>query len=141
MGQTDGSCTPILALCLPAIGATTPLILGRICAVLAGTSDVSKRETVEIALAEVLNNVVEHGCNAACGAVALKLSLTKTKIAVTVTDWGQPYPESAIPDGNPPDPYALEEGGYGWFLIKSLATDIRYTRIKQTNHLYLKFPI
>jgi len=36
-----------------------------------------------------------------------------------------------------PDPNDLQEGGYGWFLIRSLMTDVTYERRHKTNHLSL----
>ncbi len=35
----------------------------------------------------------------------------------------------------------LPEGGFGWFLIKDLAKDLKYRRIGQENHLHLRIAI
>lgn len=127
-----------LSLCLPAIGATTPVILQRVDDTIADSDFEAQRDTVQIALGEVLNNVIEHGyASEVLGATAIKLQISKTRLSLEVTDWGQPYPNLALPDGDLPDPLQMAEGGYGWFLIKTLMSDVIYTRRGDANHLTL----
>ena len=132
----------ILSLCVPALGATTPVILSRVDAVLCKTRFEKTRDSVQIALAEVLNNVIEHGYrDASAGAVAVSLSDEDGVLRIMVTDWGHAYPDHTVPDGTLPDPTEMSEGGYGWFLIKTLMTDVTYERQLGANHLSLRLAV
>ncbi len=131
---------PLTELCLPALDAATPLILIRIDqAVL--QSDLSHlRDDVQIALAEALNNVSEHGyAKSDPGAVALRVAQQADRLEICLTDWGRSFPNSTMPEGISPAPESLCEGGYGWFLIRALASEIRYLRTDGQNRLCLTF--
>jgi|TARA_B110000908_G_C10198241_1_gene424027 serine/threonine-protein kinase RsbW len=87
--------------------------------------------TVELVLAEALNNIVEH---------ALSRATKHTKIEIcgyhdisglhlTVIDCGAPMPDETAPitkapnlDVNTDD---MPEGGFGWYMIHTLATNVR----------------
>ncbi len=103
--------------------------------------------TVELVLAEALNNVVEH---------ALATTLEQTTIEIrgrygaaglhlTVIDRGAPMPDGAAPVAKTPnldvEANDMPEGGFGWYLIHTLATDVRYVRIGTANHLSLQLPV
>jgi len=99
---------------------------------------------VEIAMAEVLNNVVEHACADHPGArFTVTLSVSDTSLDVVVTDPGKPLPGLSLPPGEAPDqnrPRAhLPEGGFGWFLIRRLTTSLSYERTAKGNRLALVF--
>ncbi|MCU0815889.1 MAG: ATP-binding protein [Cypionkella sp.] len=85
--------------------------------------------TAQLVLAEVLNNIVEHAYTCDGGDIALTCRLTGGDLAVRVVDRGCPLPKGAA---EPPGPAALagglSEGGYGWFLIRSLTRDLTYHR-------------
>ena len=99
--------------------------------------------TVELVLAEVLNNVVEH---------ALATSTHSTTIEVRghhdglglhlmIVDQGVPMPTGRAPVGLAPDLDVtradLPEGGFGWFMIHALAKNVHYRRVHSENHLSL----
>lgn len=87
------------------------------------------RLNVQIVLAEALNNVVEHGyAGVDTGVMSLGLTADRHLVQVTLTDWGQAYPDLTIPAAKTPDPMALAEGGYGWFLIHNLTSELAYRR-------------
>ncbi len=103
--------------------------------------------TVELVLAEALNNVVEH---------ALATTFEQTTIEIrgrygaaglhlTVIDRGAPMPDGAAPVAKTPnldvEANDMPEGGFGWYLIHTLATDVRYVRIGTANHLSLQLPV
>lgn len=98
---------------------------------------------LEILLAEILNNVVEHGHDKISDGVAtVSIALTKTELEITVVDEGNPMPDLRLPDGKlvggaPGQiPLAdLPEGGFGWALIRMLADRIGYQRINEQNRL------
>lgn len=87
--------------------------------------------TVELVLAEVMNNIVEHAYQEAPdGMIDLHVSAVPTGLSFVFLDDGAP-----MPDGHPPlktlPPITAEvddlpEGGFGWFLIRELAHDLEY---------------
>ena len=95
---------------------------------------------VEIVLAEVLNNVVEHAYAAhGRGVVEVEVELTPAALLFRVLDDGRPMPEGDAPAGAAHDLDVvtddLPEGGFGWFLIRELTDDLRYRRIGNRNEL------
>ena len=138
MVPADPKDHPVLSLCLPALDATTPLIIENVVTALQNAKRASLSDHATIALAEVLNNVVEHGyATDTCGAVSVTLSDKAKSVVITVQDWGIAYPHDALPSGDMPDPTHLAEGGYGWFLIKTLVSDVAYERARRSNILTL----
>ncbi|RVT82136.1 ATP-binding protein [Rhodobacteraceae bacterium CCMM004] len=84
---------------------------------------------LELVLAEVLNNVVEHAYGAAArGLVDVRVGAVRGQIDCTVVDAGRPMPGGAMPPGTPPAPFPEPEGGFGWMIIRQLAQDLSYRR-------------
>ena len=134
--------SPFIALCVPALDGLTPDLLHKVDQALAESDAAPLRDDVQVVLAEVINNVVEHAyAGPGFGAVALRVTLTKTSLCLHLTDWGHPFPASVKPAGQMPDPQDRNEGGYGWFLIRALASRTRYTRKTGQNRLCLLFCI
>ncbi len=100
------------------------------------------RSRAEIVLAEVLNNIVEHAYAEAPGQITLEMSLRPDKVECSICDTGAQMPGLALPEGKlaSRDPDNLPEGGFGWFLIRSLTEDLRYARQNDANHLYFCLP-
>ncbi|MCA8882923.1 MAG: ATP-binding protein [Rhodobacteraceae bacterium] len=101
--------------------------------------------TVEMVLAEILNNVVEHAYHdRAGGHILLKITCTENGIRITVADDGTPIngalPEgrAALKDGTELDD--LPEGGFGWSLIRMLVNDLQYHSGDGRNHLRCVVP-
>ena len=96
------------------------------------------RGTVELVLAEVLNNIVEHAYAGGTGPVEVDLWATNTGLSFRVADAGSAMPDGTLPPGQLPDlpPFGdgpseladLPEGGFGWHLIRSLTRDLTYAR-------------
>ncbi len=102
--------------------------------------------TLEIVLAEALNNVVEHAHESdGIGVAHVALTRHTDKIEVEIRDHGIPLPDTRIPAAALPsidvDICDLPEGGFGWFMIHSLATEVRYARVGQSNHLSLQLSV
>lgn len=105
----------------------------------------------ELVLAEVLNNVVEHAFSDLDGGrIELTVAPGETGLSCEVRDNGRPMPGGAPPGGTPPAAgrpardemlEALPEGGFGWFLIRSLAREIAYARKDGGNLLGLRIPL
>ena len=130
--------TPIAALCLPALDIVTPVILSRICTAIRDAGCGAVCDTAQIVLAEALNNVAEHAYPArALGAVTVFVEIKRNTLRLQITDWGAPVPTERLTTNEPPDPLSMAEGGYGWFLIRSLVTDLSYDRRGCRNDLTL----
>jgi len=102
--------------------------------------------SVEIALAEALNNVVEHAYpEGAPGDVKLVLRHGRTGLLIEIRDSGKPMPNGRTPAGHhPTDRHPknnLPEGGFGWFLIRELARDLVYDRENGENFLIFRLAV
>ncbi|WP_418593330.1 ATP-binding protein [Ponticoccus sp. (in: a-proteobacteria)] len=99
----------------------------------------------ELVVAEVLNNIVEHACrDRPSGRIIVCLAFRATGLFADFTDDGCAMPGQCPPEGRAVAvdraPETLPEGGFGWFLIRSLTTDLRYRRADGANHLSLTVP-
>ena len=109
--------------------------------------DAEERATVELVLAEAMNNIVEHAYPAHTlqGPIRIQCVHKGNGLHFKITDTGKPMPDGQMPLGLPQsndvDAFDLPEGGYGWFLIKDLAKDIRYNRVDQQNQLDLRIAV
>ena len=102
----------------------------------------------EIVLAEVLNNIAEHGHHADIGApVELLCRGGADGLHFVVTDHGRPPPPDMLraegkaarcPDSG--DIAALPEGGFGWFLIRELTCDLSLHNGEGGNRLCFRVP-
>lgn len=104
----------------------------------------SDRRSIELVLAEVLNNIVEHAYSGqAQGQICLRMRRWQGGVAVMVLDAGRALPGGILPCGRTADP-ALgrmnqPEGGFGWFVIREFTARVRYRRLGHRNHLRLVF--
>lgn len=109
--------------------------------------DAEEIATVELVLAEALNNIVEHAypVQSPQGPIQIRCCHKANGLHFTINDQGNPMPNGQMPLGLAQnvdvDPFDLPEGGYGWFLIKDLAKDIRYRRVGQENQLDLRIAV
>ncbi|MBY5972406.1 ATP-binding protein [Ferrimonas balearica] len=108
--------------------------------------DLEERGTVELVLAEALNNVAEHAYGAEDrGWISLDCTKERDGLHFRIRDEGRPMPDGVAPMGDPaPLPEALEampEGGFGWFLIRDLSRDVCYSRQGDVNELTFRMRI
>lgn len=146
-GRNVGPVAGAIRLTLPAEPKAVRRALVRICTELLGAG-ISEDDaaTAELVLAEVLNNVVEHAFQGnADGRIELTIAPEEASLACELRDNGRPMPGGALPAGHGPAcstaVSALPEGGFGWFLIHSLARDLAYARIDGANILALRIPL
>lgn len=102
------------------------------------------RSATEIVLAEALNNIVEHAYAGQAGTIVISIHQAETFLRVRITDRGTALPDEGMPDGCLPalcHANDLPEGGFGWHLIRTLATGLSYSRIDGENHLCFKVPL
>jgi len=95
--------------------------------------------TLELVLAEVMNNIVEHAYAEDRGQIDLTIRTSAASLYCEICDHGLPMPGGQLPAGrvvNLAVPFDdLPEGGFGWFLIHELTQDLTYQRDGPCNRL------
>lgn len=94
--------------------------------------------TVQIVLAEVLNNIAEHAYATYPGQIEVVIEDLAGEMFFQIKDSGLPMPGGELPGGKLSEERDLEylpEGGFGWYLIRSLTTDLTYARANDANLL------
>jgi serine/threonine-protein kinase RsbW len=102
--------------------------------------------TVEVVLAEVMNNIAEHAYAwRRDGEMILVLRHTPQGLSISVSDEGVAMPDLQVPTSGGLDPEAplteLPEGGFGWLIIRQLARDVTYARKDGVNHLSFRIEV
>lgn len=96
---------------------------------------------VMLVLAEALNNVIEHAYGAEKkGDVQIKATLRELTLSMQIVDRGKPFdgpPEEVVLNTEKYEASEMPDGGFGWFLIKSLTEDIHFSRVEDQNRLTL----
>ena len=102
-----------------------------------GSVPEAERGTAELVLAEALNNIVEHAYAQGPGDIEVTIRRVQGDLDCRIVDKGLPMPGEDPPQGRLPvqDPDDLPEGGFGWFLIRTLSRDLRYARVGGNNEL------
>ena len=95
--------------------------------------------TLELVLAEALNNVVEHAHGGSGdGSIEIRVvhdaAYGASALICELIDDGAPMADGP-PGPEAPDAASLPEGGFGWMLIRELARDIDYARLGDRNRL------
>ncbi|MEM9795898.1 MAG: ATP-binding protein [Pseudomonadota bacterium] len=95
---------------------------------------------IVIVLGEVLNNIVEHAlAGRKDGWIDVVITLRDGRLFAQTRDDGRPLPLALLTHGTLPDNSGpvedLPEGGFGWFIIHSLAKDMTYERDDGLNRL------
>lgn len=97
--------------------------------------------TIELVMAEALNNIVEHAYPESdpTGPIDLTCNHAEGWLRFRIVDHGRAMPDEQLPDGASVnldvDFLDLPEGGFGWFLIKDMASDLCYERKDGKNTL------
>ena len=102
--------------------------------------------SVQLVLAEALNNVVEHAYDENHpGEVTLILRYGRAGLLVEVRDRGKAMPHGRPPVGDEPSEDAarrnLPESGFGWYLIREIARDLIYDRRDGENFLIFRMTV
>lgn len=109
--------------------------------------DPEETGTIELVVAEALNNVVEHAYpeGQPSGPVNVRCLHKRDGLHITITDQGVGMPDGQTPLGQAVnvdvDMMDMPEGGFGWFLIQDLAKDVEYKRVGWENHLSLRLAV
>ncbi|MFT4012072.1 MAG: ATP-binding protein [Paracoccus sp. (in: a-proteobacteria)] len=125
----------------------------------AGTAGEEVIARVELALAEVLNNICEHGSRPSVARptdhlqsplIHLCVIRHVGGIACAITDDGKPLPTECLDrrslpyisaEGDDDAVLSLPEGGFGWYLIQDLTASLSYFREGRRNFLAFIVPI
>lgn len=103
--------------------------------------------TVELVLAEAINNIVEHALATTTTETEIELrgSFSENGLKFLIIDQGASMPNNAAPVTKQPNVNVivpkLPEGGFGWFMIHALASEVHYARIGRKNHLTVLIPV
>ena len=93
-----------------------------------------------LVLTEAMTNIVRHGYPDGTGTISLSLSLSPHAIDCKIIDDGAAF-EPAHLGHAPPSPMDLPEGGFGWFIIRQLASQVCYRREGGSNVLRFSMPL
>ncbi|MBW4681198.1 MAG: anti-sigma regulatory factor [Microcoleus vaginatus WJT46-NPBG5] len=82
---------------------------------------------LNLALAEGFSNAVRHAHQDLPPAtpIDIDVSLWDDRMEIRIWDWGKPFNPDVVEE---PSPGTLQEGGYGWFLLRRLANKVVYER-------------
>ncbi len=125
--------------------ADTRAVLGDLCGQLAARGlNEDELATLELVLAEALNNITEHAYGNDGGAVEMTIELGPSHILCELHDSGRPMPlgqapRAELPLVSPPD--VMPEGGFGWHIIRCLVAELSYERRDGRNRLRLVLPL
>lgn len=96
---------------------------------------------VMLVLAEALNNVIEHAYGTeTSGDIQIKGTLRSQTLSLQIVDKGRPFegpPDEVILNTEVYELSEMPDGGFGWFLIKSLTEDIHFSHDGGKNKLTL----
>ncbi len=143
----DGTGTCLLYVHFPADAEATRTALARMQTLFLAIGLAKETQyDVVIALTEAINNIIEHALgDNPLGCVGLSCYRRNGELLVRLQDNGKAMPGLSAPMGQSVDfnrPMAdLPEGGFGWFLIRQLTSDVQYHRERNINHLDLRFEI
>lgn len=96
-------------------------------------------DDLALILAEVLTNIARHGYPDKPGKIEVRLMQAEEVLECQITDQGISFNPSSL-GRTAPDPSEFSEGGYGWFIIRSLAHHLRYDREGGNNVLRFRIP-
>lgn len=104
------------------------------------------RGDVELVLAEIVNNIVEHAQHGCLNdEILIHGELLENSLAFQIVDYGAPLPFQRIPEGIQPSLDVglqdLPEGGFGWMLVRTLTSELHYERRAGANCLSLCFAL
>lgn len=137
---------PDAELLVPATLADVARATERLRTLLPGWLSDGERDAIELALAEALTNIVEHGFGSdSAHQVRLRVRERDAALEIDLWDQGRPIPPGRLRQADPSTTFhydptdlaALPEGGMGLALIKSAFHEVRYGSRDGMNRLHL----
>ncbi len=91
---------------------------------------------LNLALAEGFTNAVRHAHHELPPEtpIEIDLALWEDRIEIRIWDWGKPFNPDQVKE---PEPGTLQEGGYGWFLLRRLTDRVAYERTQDGRNCLL----
>ncbi len=91
---------------------------------------------LKLALAEGFTNAVRHAHHTLPPETTIDIGLTLwvDRIEIRIWDQGKPFNPDVLEE---PEPGTLQEGGYGWFLLRRLADQVIYERSSDSKNCLL----
>lgn len=131
--EVEGPGTTALTLCLAAEPPSVRNALRRVAAASEPRLGKTGAGLLELALAEALNNVVEHAYAGQGGPIALSVEFGAGGALCCIRDRGAAIPGGTVPPATPPEQWRgdrakLNDGGWGWHILRSLAAGLTYRR-------------
>lgn len=121
------------------------MALCRTVATFAGRIGEATTGALELALAEVLNNIVIHAYGGGGGSISLSIEARAGALHCRICDVGKALPGGAPPPAGPDiDPTGqpvLREGGWGWQILRKLAEDLTYEHAGGENRLTFRMAV
>lgn len=99
---------------------------------------------LELVLAEIFNNIVEHGYKeTGRGTIVLSIYPQNDSLLCSVGDASPALPDTCLQflECQRPVPENLPEGGFGWYLVRDLVQDLEYKRENGRNQLWFRLPL
>lgn len=91
-------------------------------------------DDLNLVMSEAMTNIARHAYPDKEGVISFHLHLSRGAVTCTLTDSGIAF-DPACAGRASPEPGAFPEGGYGWFLIRSLASSLSLSRENGVNTL------
>ncbi len=91
---------------------------------------------LNLALAEGFTNAVRHAHHTLPPETTIDIDLTLwvDRLEIRIWDQGKPFNPDVLEE---PEPGTLQEGGYGWFLLRRLADKVVYERSSDSRNCLL----
>lgn len=96
-------------------------------------------QDLNLALTEAMTNIARHGYPGGSGPISIRLFLSDHGVQCRLTDRGISFDPRDLGHALP-DLEMCPEGGYGWFLIRSLSQNLCYSRENDLNILSFTVP-
>jgi serine/threonine-protein kinase RsbW len=109
--------------------------------------DAEEQSSIQLVLAEALNNIMEHAFAppTPAGHIAIEGTCHDDGLHFVISDTGSAMPDGQLPLGESQDLDVdlmdLPEGGFGWFMIREIAKDLNYERCDGVNTLNLRVAV
>lgn len=97
-------------------------------------------DDIQLVLAEAMTNIVRHAYPVNLDQIWLRVRLRGDRLECDLQDRGVAFDPGQL-GKSLPEPATCREGGYGWFIIRSLSEGLCYSRKNGRNTLTFSVPL